>query len=90
MAILFVAGACSDRTASGTNAPAAGDQGPPQWRFEAVDHGLANTVLTDVWGRSDGAMFAVGWYGVILSNRITPGNPLSGWRVMPTPTSATP
>jgi hypothetical protein len=38
--------------------------------------------LTDVWGRGDGAVFVVGWYGTIFTNRVTASNPSGAWMRM--------
>jgi hypothetical protein len=48
---------------------------PPRWHFDRVAHGLGALTLTGVYGRSDGAVFAVGWAGTIITNRKTKQNP---------------
>lgn len=65
-----------------------GDAGPaePWWHFEPINHGVGDVTLTDVWGRRDGAIFVVGWYGTIFTNRVSPANPYGGWVSMPSPT----
>ncbi|MEE8409484.1 MAG: hypothetical protein V3T05_07760, partial [Myxococcota bacterium] len=78
---LPLAFACTDKR---SNRAVSGDVGPlpQQWHFEPVPHGQGDMTLTDVWGRSDGAVFVVGWYGTIFSNRVTPRNPNGNWASM--------
>ncbi len=51
-----------------------------------MPHEQGDMTLTDVWGRSDGAVFIAGWYGTILTNRTTPTNPYGSWFRMETNT----
>ena len=52
---------------------------PPRWHFERIDHGLGDLTLTGVWVRSDGTVFAVGWAGTIITNRVSRTNPDGNW-----------
>ena len=52
---------------------------PPRWHFDRVAQGVGDLTLTAVWGRSDGAVFAVGWAGTIITNRVTAANPDGAW-----------
>ncbi|MBI3180443.1 MAG: hypothetical protein HYZ27_12325 [Deltaproteobacteria bacterium] len=51
-----------------------------RWLFEPMDHGLGDMTLTDVWVRSDGVVFATGWYGTLITNRD------GDWTAMSVPT----
>ncbi len=53
-----------------------------RWLFEPIDHATGDMTLTDVWVRSDGVVFATGWYGTIITNRD------GGWSAMSVPSSA--
>ncbi len=76
---------CQEKTAG---AVAKGDvDEPPRWHFETIEHNQGNMTFTDVWGRSDGALFVVGWYGAIITNRATPTNPEGHWKTMPSGTT---
>jgi hypothetical protein len=55
------------------------DREDPRWHFDRIDHQQGDMTLTDVWGRSDGAVFVVGWYGTIFTNRATVANPGGIW-----------
>jgi hypothetical protein len=59
-----------------------GDAAQRRWHVQTIDHGLGEANLTDLWGRSDGAVFAVGWDGTILTNRVSPANPAGAWVAM--------
>ncbi len=72
---------CQDRNAGQVRR---GDEDvePPRWRFERLDHLMGEMTLNDVWGRDDGAVFVVGWYGTIFTNRVTRANPAGAWKKM--------
>ena len=74
MLSLSCAGKKTDQVAEGD-----ADRGTPVWHFEPIDHRQGDMTLTDVWGRSDGAIFIVGWYGTIFTNRVTVANPDGLW-----------
>src|SRR5688572_25147195 len=81
--LLLAAGACNPIREIIGNEPTPGDDTPPppQWYWTVVGHGVTDVPLTDVWGRSDGAVVAVGWYGTIITN-IAPPNTDPVWRQM--------
>jgi hypothetical protein len=55
------------------------DREDPIWHFEPIDHRQGDMTLTDIWGRSDGAVFIIGWFGTIFTNRATVANPEGLW-----------
>ncbi|MBI5509548.1 MAG: hypothetical protein HY903_12420 [Deltaproteobacteria bacterium] len=80
-AMLALVAGCSEKKAE-TATLGDADLEPPMWHFEPIDHRQGDMTLTDVWGRSDGAVFVVGWYGTIFSNRVTAANPEGLWTRM--------
>src|SRR5262249_28982268 len=50
--------------------------------FDDIQHNQGTAELSAVWGRSDGAVFAVGWGGLIISNAVTKANPNGVWGTM--------
>jgi len=42
---------------------------PPRWRFERVAHPAGDRVFNGLWAAPDGALVAVGQFGLIMTNR---------------------
>ncbi|MEZ4272416.1 MAG: hypothetical protein R3C68_13615, partial [Myxococcota bacterium] len=66
---------------------------PPSWHFNRIDNPAGERTLMDLWGRSDGTLFAVGASGLIMHNPITQETlntpePVRQWVKMTSPTFA--
>jgi hypothetical protein len=77
----FLCASCTGKNADPV-ATGDADSEDPIWHFEPITLSAgepADMTLTDVWGRSDGAVFIVGWFGAIFTNRVTVANPEGLW-----------
>ncbi len=79
--LLSIGPGCTDRR-PGVDVEQGDVDEPPRWHFERVEHALGDMTLTDVYGRDDGTVVVVGWYGAIFTNRTTEQNPEGQWRPM--------
>ena len=83
---LLAMGACNGGPGTGSELNGDEEPPPPRWHFDFVDHGIANATLTGIWARTDGAVFAVGWFGEIITNEISSRNTDGRWVRMVSPT----